>query len=127
MSLKLSQLNVVLEEQDDGTAVASVLEMPHWRVAASTTEQALHDLQQLLRDRLQKTKIIPIELDLDQGENLALELDIVEASKKAWLKHEGIFKDNPYFDQIVEAMQAERNSDDESEVDPSVYGGEASR
>jgi predicted RNase H-like HicB family nuclease len=125
MSIDLSKLNVLLEEQDDGTAVASVLEIPHWQVAASTTEQALQKLQQLLRDRLQKTKIIPIELDLDQCENLALDLDPVEASKRGWRKYADVFKDNPYFDQIVEEMQAERNSDDESEVDPSVYGGEA--
>jgi predicted RNase H-like HicB family nuclease len=126
MNLNPSQLNVVLEEQDDGTAVASVLEIPYWRVAASTSEQALEDLQQLLRDRLHKIKIIPLEIQPDQHKALASVLDPVEASKRGWLKYAGIFENNPYFDQIMEAIQAERDSDDESEVDPSVYGGDRS-
>jgi hypothetical protein len=35
-----------------------------------------------------------------------------------------MFKDDPYFAQIMDAIQAERDSDDDSEVDPSVYGGD---
>jgi hypothetical protein len=130
MSLNLSNFNIVLEQQADGSAIASVLEMPHWRVESATKEQALVDVRRMLRDRLQHIEIIPAAIQSDQPERLdgvgeASPLDDrVEASKRAWLQFAGIFENDPHFAQIVEAIQAERDSDDESEVDPSVYGGE---
>lgn len=124
MSLDLSNFNIVLEQQADGTAIASVLEMPHWRVESATKEQALTDVRQMLRDRLQHIEIIPAAPQSDQPERLKTEVDRVEASKRPWREFADMFKDDPHFAQIVEAIQAERDSDDDSEVDPSVYGGE---
>lgn len=37
------------------------------------------------------------------------------------MKYAGVFKDDEDFLAIMEAMRAERNSDDESEVNPSYY------
>jgi hypothetical protein len=120
MRLNLADFSIILEQQVDGSAVASVLEMPHWRVEAATREQALTDVRQMLSDRLQHIEIVPAAA---QAESSGVEVDRVEASKRAWLQFADMYKDDPHFAQIVEAIQAERNSDDESEVDPSVYGG----
>jgi predicted RNase H-like HicB family nuclease len=120
MSPNLADFSIILEQQADGTAVASVLEMPYWRVEAATKEQALTDVRQMLNDRLQHIEIIPAAVQTEPSE---VEVDRVEASKRPWREFADMFKDDPHFAQIVEAIQAERNSDDESEVDPSVYGG----
>jgi hypothetical protein len=42
-------------------------------------------------------------------------------SENPWIKFSGIFKDDSDFAEIAEEIRAERLSDDESEVDPSVY------
>jgi hypothetical protein len=125
MSLNFADFSIILEQRVDGTAVASVLEMPYWRVEAATKEQALTDVRQMLSDRLQHIEIIPAATQPVQPENLDSIVDRVEASKRAWLKFAGIFENDPYFDQIMGVIQAERNSDDDSEVDPAVYGGES--
>jgi predicted RNase H-like HicB family nuclease len=131
MSLNLSDFSIVLEQQADGTAIASVLELPHWVVKAATKEQALTDVRQMLSDRLQQIEIIPAMTQPDRaghdaevvGEAYPLD-DRVEASKRPWREFADMFKDDPYFAQIMDAIQAERDSDDDSEVDPSVYGGD---
>jgi hypothetical protein len=38
-----------------------------------------------------------------------------------WAKFAGIFKDNQDFAEIMDELRAERESDDESEIDPSYY------
>ena len=45
----------------------------------------------------------------------------VTASKPAWIKFVGVFKDDSDFQEIMEAIRAERTSDDDSKVDPSYY------
>lgn len=52
--------------------------------------------------------------------NVALENGSVD-SESPWIKYAGIFKDDPDFAEIAAAIRAERESDDETEVDPSVY------
>lgn len=42
-------------------------------------------------------------------------------SKPPWMKFAGIFENNADFEEIMHSIQAERDSDDESEVDPSFY------
>ncbi len=38
-----------------------------------------------------------------------------------WIKVAGLFKDDPYFAEIALSIRAERESNDDSEVDPSLY------
>ncbi|WP_272819256.1 hypothetical protein [Scytonema hofmannii] len=45
----------------------------------------------------------------------------VQASEPAWIKFAGVFKDDSDFQEIMQTIRAERNSNDESEVDPSYY------
>jgi len=42
-------------------------------------------------------------------------------SKPEWMKFAGIFENNADFEEIMNSIQAERDSDDDSEVDPSFY------
>ncbi|MGC9526012.1 MAG: hypothetical protein ACP5D7_10800 [Limnospira sp.] len=47
--------------------------------------------------------------------------DIATSSKPPWMKFAGIFENDADFEEIMNSIQAERDSDDESEVDPSFY------
>lgn len=42
-------------------------------------------------------------------------------SEPAWMKFAGIFENDPDFEEIMNSIRAERDSDDDSEVDPSCY------
>jgi hypothetical protein len=42
-------------------------------------------------------------------------------TKPAWTKFVGIFEDDADFEAIVDELRAERESDDESEIDPAYY------
>ncbi|OCR01244.1 hypothetical protein BCD67_25610 [Oscillatoriales cyanobacterium USR001] len=45
----------------------------------------------------------------------------VQALEPAWMQFAGVFKDDPDFQEIMDGISAERNSDDDSEIDPSYY------
>ena len=44
-----------------------------------------------------------------------------QASEPAWIKFAGVFKDDSDFQEIMQTIRSERNSNDESEVDPYYY------
>jgi hypothetical protein len=44
-----------------------------------------------------------------------------ENEKSPWVEFAGMFENDPDFAVIAAAMRAERSTDDDSEVDPSVY------
>jgi len=41
--------------------------------------------------------------------------------EQEWERFAGIFRDDPDFEAIMDSIHAERNSEDNSEVDPSYY------
>ena len=71
-------------------------------------QQHVQQLQMNFLERAKHIETIDWEVPLDSVE-------------PAWMKYAGVFKDNADFLEIIEAMRAERNSDDDSEVDPSYY------
>jgi hypothetical protein len=104
-------VTLMLEPQASGTIVASAVEFPDCRVEAATREAAIA----LVSDRLQA--------QLDQVEFVPLNLSLRDQSQveNPWTKLFGLYKDDPDFAEIAAAMRAEREVDDDSEVDPSVY------
>jgi hypothetical protein len=104
------QVNIVLQEKEGGGTIASFLEIPAYRVEAATREQAIDALKQLMNQQLEKSEIILLEIPVPY-----------DSSKNPWMKFSGIFKDDLDFAQMAEEIRAERLSDDESEIDPSVY------
>lgn len=93
-------LHIMLERNDEGKAIASVLELPNCYVEAPTQAQAIEDLQKLLLARLEKIKIIPLEIQLPQAEQ----------TENPWMKFAGVFKDDPDFAEIAESLRAERKT-----------------
>jgi predicted RNase H-like HicB family nuclease len=105
------KLNVLLENKEDGIISASALEFPAYKVEAASRQEAFEALQQLLDSHLKKAEIVPLEI----------EVSYAQPSENPWVRFAGIFKDDPYFKEIADAIRAERESDDDSEVDPSLY------
>ncbi|NMG09149.1 hypothetical protein [Brasilonema sp. UFV-L1] len=104
------RLNILLENKND-VVIASALELPSYRVEAATRELALQSLTQLLATHLKDAEIIPVEINVSQA----------AISENPWIKYAGFFKDDPYFAEIALSIRAERESNDDSEVDPSLY------
>lgn len=105
-----SELKVTLlvETLASGKVAASVFEFPSCRVEAETRETALSQIRAIFLERLQHIEAISWSVP-------------VPVSSPAWMKFAGVFKDDPDFQDIMEAIRAERTSDDDFEVDPSYY------
>ena len=93
-------LNLMVERTDSGRSVASVLELPSYHVEASTEEQAIAELRQMVISRFAKVKIIPLELPLAQL-----------AQINPWTEFIGMFEDDAEFAELAAELQAERDLD----------------
>ncbi|RUT00982.1 hypothetical protein DSM106972_069880 [Dulcicalothrix desertica PCC 7102] len=105
------KLNVLLEDKEDGTITASVIEFPAYKVEAANRQQAFEAIKQLLDSRLKNAEIVPLEIEASHA----------QVSPNPWVRFAGIFKDDPYFKEIADAIRSERESKDDSEVDPLLY------
>jgi hypothetical protein len=76
---------------------------------------------QQLENRQLETRVTVLEAELSQMKKLLSSLPQVATVNPTWLKYAGVFKDDVDFQEIMQEIRAERDSDDESEVDPSYY------
>ncbi|MUH01791.1 hypothetical protein F7734_59895 [Scytonema sp. UIC 10036] len=92
------KVNIVLETREDGSAIASILELPQYRVEAANREQALAILKEIVAQHKNKIEVIPMEIQLPQAEQ----------SKRPWMKFAGVFKDDSDFDTVQQYIQEYR-------------------
>jgi hypothetical protein len=104
-------VTLMLEPQASGTIVASAVEFPDCRVEAATREAAIALVSDRLQAQLDRVEFVPLSLSLREQSQ----------AENPWTKLFGLYKDDPDFAEIAAAMRAEREVDDDSEVDPSVY------
>jgi hypothetical protein len=105
------KMTLVLESLSSGQISASILEFPHCRVEADTKEAAIAKIRPEAIALLSRIEVMPLEIspeELNQLEN-------------PWVKYAGMFENDPDFAAIAAAIRAEREIDDDSEVDPAVY------
>jgi hypothetical protein len=76
---------------------------------------------QQLEDRQLETRVTALEAELSQVKKLLSSFPQTETVKHNWMKYAGVFKDDVDFLEIMQEIRAERDLDDESEVDPSYY------
>lgn len=99
-------LNVLLEQNEKGQAVATVLTIPNCQAEGVTRQQALDRVQQILADRLSHAEIVPIEVKSD-------------ASKNPLMKFAGMFEEDPFFAEIAKEMRMERQ--EVEDIEPATY------
>lgn len=102
------KVTLLLETLVSGQIVASVREFPDCRVEAETRETATIQLQTTFLERLKHIEAIPWNVP-------------VQTKRKSWVQFAGVFTDDPDFQEIMAEIQADRLTDDDSEVDPSYY------
>ena len=90
----------MIEQTASGRSVASVLELPSYQVEASTEEQAIAELRQMVISRFAKVKIMPLELLLAQL-----------AQTNPWTEFIGMFEGDAEFAELAAELQAERDLD----------------
>ncbi len=104
-------VTLMLEPQASGRFVASVMEFPDCRVEAETREGVIELVHQAWQAHIDRVEFMPLSLPLTPK----------ATAESPWAKLYGLYKDDPDFAEIAAAIRAERESDDDSEVDPSVY------
>ncbi len=107
-------VTLMLEPQASGGFVASAVEFPAFRIEAATEAEAIGQLQRSLSEHMAHSKIMPWVMSVPPIGNAI-------GTKPAWTKFVGIFEDDADFAAIVDELRAERESDDESEIDPAYY------
>ena len=105
------QMTLILETLASGNVAASILEFPSCRVEAGSREVAIEQIRQDAAEVFKRVEVLPINI---AGEP-------IEKEENPWVKFAGMFENDPDWAEIAAEIRAERESDDDSEVDPSVY------
>lgn len=98
LSKKPSQFSydVLIENQEDGKVLATVIGLPDCQAIGATKEEALTSLYQRLNERLAKAEIVSIKIEPPKAEH-------------PWMKFAGMYKDDPQFDEMLAYIEADRH------------------
>jgi hypothetical protein len=105
------RVTLVLESLSNGRISASILELPYCRVEADTKEAAIAQIRSDAAALLNRLELVSLEIPVPRQAR----------SESPWIKYAGMFENDPDFAEIAAAIRSERESDDDSDVDPSVY------
>jgi hypothetical protein len=104
-------LTLLVKTLESGQVAASVLELPGYQVEAESKEAAIDRLKTTLMDQLQDVEAMSWEVPVE----------LPSAATNPWLRMFGAFKDDVYFDEVMEIIQAERDALGDDELDPAYY------
>lgn len=104
-------VTLMLKPQASGSYIASVIEFPSCQVEAETKEEAIALIQEQWQAQINRAELMTLSLPLTPP--------VTEESP--WRKLCGLYQDDPDFAEIAAAIRAEREVEDDSEVDPAVY------
>ena len=93
-------INLILETRDDRKISARSTDFPDCVVVAETREEAIALMKQQLNERMQAIEVVAISVPRREERQLS---DFF-----------GIFKDDPYFAEILQGMREERELDDDN-------------
>jgi hypothetical protein len=86
---------IAVEQQPNGQWLAQVIGWADCQAEAASREAAIARIKQTLNDRLTSMDVVFIDLPTPQTED-------------SWMKHAGMFKDEPLFDQVLEEIATYR-------------------
>ena len=109
------KMTLLLEPLASGSVAASVLELPACRVEAATRETAIAQVRQRVIAFLNTVELLSIEIPAAEIAHPQTD------TENPWIQFAGVFKDDPDFAAIAAAIRAEREVEDDTEVDPAVY------
>ncbi len=85
----------ILIEAKEGGYQATVWGLPDCQVFATTKEEAINNLHELMENRLKNVEIVTQEIESPTTEH-------------PWMKFAGMFKDDPQFDHMLADIEAYR-------------------
>ncbi|MGK7896082.1 MAG: hypothetical protein AB4372_21335 [Xenococcus sp. (in: cyanobacteria)] len=94
--------NILLENAEDGSTVATVLEVPNLQTSDKTKQGAVEKVKKLLQERLAKAEIVQISITTESI-----------SSENPLMKFAEIFKDDTDFEDIMSVLKAERANESE--------------
>jgi hypothetical protein len=106
------QYQIFVENQSHQHFVASVIGMPTIPVGDDTELEAISNAKAALKSQLARGKVVTVDLD---------EIRKLDSQAITSIQYAGIFENDLDFQAIVSEINAERTSEDESEVDSSYY------
>jgi hypothetical protein len=86
---------ISVEQQSNGKWLAQVFGWADCQAEAASREAAIAGIEQTLKDRLTHMDVVFIDLPTPQTED-------------PWMKHAGMFKDEPLFDRVLEEIATYR-------------------
>jgi predicted RNase H-like HicB family nuclease len=86
--------SILIEAKENGYQ-ATVWGLPDCQVFATTKEEAINNLHELMEHRLKNVEIVTQEIESATTEH-------------PWMKFAGMYKDNPLFDEVVSNIAAYR-------------------
>jgi predicted RNase H-like HicB family nuclease len=93
---------VGIKKLKNGKYQTFVLEYPSLKASANSKDEAIKKLSKRIQDFLKDIEIVTLEIEINKPED-------------PWMKFAGMFKDDPLFDQVLEAIQDYRNEIDAEE------------
>jgi hypothetical protein len=104
-------LTFLVKTLKPGQVKASVLELPAYQVESSSKASAIADLKALLLDQIQGAEILSWQFPMDSS----------LLPDTPWKRLFGLFRDDPYYDQVLDIIQAERDALGDEDLDPAYY------
>jgi predicted RNase H-like HicB family nuclease len=92
-------LTVLIEQKTEGKYEAMVLGWAECKAEGNNREEVITNISIVVGDRLEKTELISLAIQSPKPEH-------------PWMKFAGKYKDDPYFDEMLEDIQALRRERD---------------
>lgn len=97
------QYQVLVQKPSERHFVASILGISGIVADGNTEEEVIAKIKTALKSQLATAKIVTIDIDSESP----------QAETDPWIKHAGIFADDPTFDNFLEEVAAFRRQIDE--------------
>lgn len=104
-------ITLLVKSLESGEFEASVLELPAYRVKAESRELAIERLKDALLDHVKDAEVV----------SLNLPIPVSSLFENPWKNLFGIFRDDLYFKEVVELIEAEREALGDDAIDPAYY------
>ncbi|NJN92147.1 MAG: type II toxin-antitoxin system HicB family antitoxin [Leptolyngbyaceae cyanobacterium SL_5_14] len=104
---------VLVEQQAEKGWVAQVMGWTECRAEGSSRETAIAALQQILSDRLAAAEVIYVDLPI-QADLPTQVTPPIQETEHPWMKHAGMYENDPLFEQVLDEIEAYRRELDAS-------------
>jgi hypothetical protein len=89
---------ISVKQQSNGQWLAQVIGWTDCQTEAPSRDEAITGIEQTLNDRLTQTDMDIVFIDVPKPH-----------SENPWMKHAGMFRDEPLFDQVLEEIEIYRS------------------